>query len=139
MGKGTFIGVVYFRHLRDGKGQAVGNGTDMVDFVETEGTALPGFQVFVDDLITTDVEVPHLRWYRREMAGLVDVNGLFFGGIADYLHHMFARAMIYRQLAPLLFAEQMGVHKSIAKFRKFIKLRFGVNERNVGDFDEQDN
>lgn len=74
----------------------------MVDFVKAEWAAFPGFQVFVDHLIAADMEIPHLwrRW--RKMAGLVDVDGLLFGGITHRLYHMFALAMIHRQWSALL-------------------------------------
>ena len=60
MGEGSSVGVINFRHLRDGEGQAVGNGADVVDFIETEGAIFPGFQVFVDHLIAAEVPTSNL-------------------------------------------------------------------------------
>ena len=123
--------------MGDGEGQTVGNGTDMVAFVEAEGTALPGFQIFVDHLIAANVEVPYFRWHGGKVAGLVDVDGLLLRGIAHRLDHMLTLAVINSQLAPFLLAQQMGVHQTVAELRELIKLRFGVNEGNPREVNAQ--
>lgn len=135
MREGTFIGVINFHYLGNGKHQTIGNGAHMVDFIEAERAVLAGFQIFVDHLIAADMEIPHLRRHGRKVTGLVDVNGLLFRRIAHRLHHMFALAVIHRQWPALLLAQQVGVYKAIAKFGQFIKLHLGVNEGNAREID----
>ena len=65
------VGSVDLRHLLDGE---VENGDDVFDggdFIEGQGSAFAGFQVFFDDLIATDVEIPNrLRDRRKELGGI---------------------------------------------------------------------
>jgi flagellar biosynthesis regulator FlbT len=96
-----------------------------------QGSAFSGFQVFVDHLITTDMEIAHVLRHRRKALRLVDVDGSFLWEIAYRLHHMVTPAKQFHQFATLLLAQQMGIHQRIAEFRQLIRLRLGLAEGNT--------
>ena len=76
------VGGVDGLHLGDGERE---NGDDLFDggdFVQGEGAALAAFQVFFDDLVAADVEIPDGFRDGREGLGGVDVDGLFGGADA---------------------------------------------------------
>src|SRR5271170_7686699 len=76
-GKSTLVGGLDLRHLVDREAEAVGDGGDVVDFVERKLPALAGLQVFVDHLVSADVEIPHRLRHGLEKLRLVDRDRLF--------------------------------------------------------------
>ena len=61
-GEGGVVGGVYGGHLGEGEGQDGDDVFDGGDFVQREGAAIAAFQVFFDDLVAADVEVPDGFW-----------------------------------------------------------------------------
>ena len=105
--KSGALSVVDLRHLADGEGERVGDFGDVVDLAEQQLPAFAGFEVFVDDLITTNVKVPDRLRHRRELLRRVDGDGLLGLRIAYEVDRVITFAVISGQAAALEIAQEM--------------------------------
>jgi len=111
IGKRRFVGGVDLRHLVDGEGKAVGDGGDVIDFVQRKIPPLARFQVFVEHLISADVEVPHGLRHGLEKLRLVDPNRLLVWRVADSLNRVIASTMILGETLARELAQEMRLHE----------------------------
>ena len=118
VGEGRQISLVDPRHLVDGESQHVGNGRDVVDFVERELPALARFQIFFEHLIPADVKIPDGRRDGLEALCLVDRDGLLLGRIAHCFNGVVALAVIHSEPSPRKFTQEMRLNERPAKKRK---------------------
>src|SRR5436190_6829069 len=95
--KSTCVCLLDFHHVINGERQNVGNRRNVVDFLKRQHPALAGLQIFIEYLISTDVEVPYRLRYWLETLRLIDRNGMLCGRIADRLYYVIALPLIRGQ------------------------------------------
>ncbi len=99
-----------------GERKNFGDLRNIVDFIQRQSSAFPRLEIFIEHLVTANMEIPYLWRNVFKMLGLIYVNSLILFCILNFFDEVVPVPFVCSEIALRHFPQEVSLRKFVSEF-----------------------